>query len=166
MLKKWFSNYFDNLLYIQINASVITLTDILGGTTLSEIPIIALQKDSRGNEIVAAIGADAQAFSHRPDVVVSNPFLHPRLLVANFQTAEKFLRHAVRRVCKSKLFPPSPRVVIHPQEKLEGGLTDIEIRVLRELCLGAGAREVVIYVGSPLLVQGFDFEQIKRQGLA
>jgi len=73
--------------------------------------------------------------------------------------------HAVREVCARKFFAPSPRVAIHPMEKLEGGLTDIELRVFRELCIGAGAIEVVVYVGSPLLTHGFNYTEIKQQGI-
>jgi rod shape-determining protein MreB len=162
MLKKLFAKYVDNLLYIKIASDVLTVTDIISGHTFSQPPYIAVAKSNNGKETIKAIGAEAKALTNQPGIDVSNPFSHPRLLVADFQRAEKILRHALQVTCKNKLFPPSPRVVVHPLEKLEGGLTDIEIRVFRELCAGAGAREVVVYVGTPLLIQGFDFDQVKQ----
>jgi rod shape-determining protein MreB and related proteins len=165
MLKQLFTKYFDNLLYIKISSETLTVTDIITGREFCQSPYIATEKDNKGKEIIKAIGTEAKALSSNPNIEVTNPFLHPRLLIANFQKAEKILRHAAHVICKKKLFPPSPRVVIHPLEKLEGGLTDIEIRVFRELCLGTGAREVVVYVGAPLSVNGFDFEQVKKQGI-
>jgi len=44
-------------------------------------------------------------------------------------------------------------------EKTEGGLTVIEHRALRELAIGAGARDAAIYQGPQLSIH--DFEQLK-----
>lgn len=52
---------------------------------------------------------------------------------------------------------------MHQLEKLEGGLTDIEERVLRELALGMGAREVLIHSGDRLSVRTLTFSDLKRQ---
>jgi len=51
---------------------------------------------------------------------------------------------------KNRFFHPSPITVIHPMEKVEGGLTSIEQRALRELASGAGAHKVFIWVGCEL----------------
>jgi len=45
-----------------------------------------------------------------------------------------------------------PRVLIQPLEMTEGGLSEVEDRLFRELALGAGARKVVIWVGKELSV--------------
>jgi rod shape-determining protein MreB and related proteins len=52
---------------------------------------------------------------------------------------------------------------MHQLEKTEGGLTSIEERVLRELAVGAGAREVVIYLGSKINTNGDSFESVKSR---
>ena len=83
--------------------------------------------------------------------------------MADFQVAEKMLQFAFREEHKS-FFTPSPRVIIHPMEKLEGGLTEIEVKAFRELCIGAGARQVVVYMGDELFLNNIDFEQIKHKG--
>lgn len=79
----------------------------------------------------------------------SQPFSHPRALVGNFTAAEIAIRAAVSDVKGSGFFQ-SVRIVIQPMAKHEGGLTQIESRVLRELALGAGAAKVVVWVGAVL----------------
>jgi rod shape-determining protein MreB len=41
-------------------------------------------------------------------------------------------------------------MVMHQLYLAEGGLCEIEDRILRELALGAGAREVFVWSGEPL----------------
>jgi rod shape-determining protein MreB and related proteins len=165
MLKEFITKYFDNILYIQMWSEMLRVVDVNSGAEFYQPPYIALDKNSKGQFIAKAVGAEAKNLAGTANIEVTNPFAHPRLLIGDFYNAEKILMHAVREVCRKKLFPPSPRVVIHPMEKLEGGLTDIELRVFRELCIGAGAREVVVYVDSPLTIQGFNYEDVKRQGI-
>lgn len=52
---------------------------------------------------------------------------------------------------------------MHQLEKVEGGLTSIEDRVLRELAVGAGAREVVIYVGGKINTSVDSFDSVKSR---
>ena len=44
----------------------------------------------------------------------------------------------------------SVSIVIHPMERIEGGLSQIEERALRELAIGAGASRVAVWVGDAL----------------
>lgn len=80
-------------------------------------------------------------------------FSHPRMLVGKFQEAEMLLGQLLRDAYGKALFPPRPLVVIHPKEVLEGGLTDIEERVLMEMALGAGARRVKVWLGEDLAAE-------------
>ena len=95
------------------------------------------------------------------DVRLVNPFSHPRMFVASFELAEKLLQYGISQLHTSG-FRAAPRVIVHQLEKTEGGLTDIEDRVLRELALGAGAREVVIYLGPRINTQFEHYDDIKR----
>lgn len=88
-----------------------------------------------------AVGARARSI---PGTHV-NPFDHPRLLVHDFAVAEFIVRHAFAQLSQRKYFRPTPVVVVHVTEPLEGGLTEIERRVLREIMEGAGARKVYIW---------------------
>ena len=80
-----------------------------------------------------------------------NPgFTTSRLLVGGFRVAQAALKEAMGRVMGKGLFAGSPSVVIHPLEMIDGGLSEIEDRVFRELALGAGAAKVVVWVGHEL----------------
>jgi rod shape-determining protein MreB and related proteins len=61
---------------------------------------------------------------------------------------EQLLKEAVRRV-NSSVFR-APRVVMHPLGEPQGGLTQIEVRALQEMAMGAGARKAQVWVGRPL----------------
>jgi len=78
------------------------------------------------------------------------PFTTARLLIGQFQAAEKVLKRAVTEMSKSRIFAVSPQVLIQPLEMLEGGLSEVEERVLKEVAIGAGASKVVVWVGHEL----------------
>jgi len=71
------------------------------------------------------------------------------MLVGNFTVAETAVNATLAEVKGSKLFHTT-RVLMHAMERLEGGLTQIERRVLREMALGAGAGKVDIWEGHVL----------------
>jgi rod shape-determining protein MreB len=76
-------------------------------------------------------------------------FSHPRMLVGDFSAAQASLKSLLAEARGSGLIL-STAVVIHPLEKIEGGLSQIEERMLHELAVGAGASKVVVWVGDPL----------------
>lgn len=53
-------------------------------------------------------------------------------------------------VYPKSFFRSNPIVVIHQIYNSEGGLCEIEDRILREAALGAGARQVFVWQGMPL----------------
>lgn len=65
------------------------------------------------------------------------PFSTTRLLVGHFESAERTLKAAVARAGGRSSFLVSPNVLMHPLEMVEGGLSQIEERVLHELAIGA-----------------------------
>ena len=80
----------------------------------------------------------------------ANPaFSSQRKLVDNFAAALQCLKAALSEA-RGSGFVLSTTVVIHPLEKIDGGLTQVEERLLRELAIGAGASKVIVWVGAPL----------------
>ena len=77
-------------------------------------------------------------------------FTTSRLLVGEFRVAEALLKQGLRQVLKSSLISVAPYVVIHPLEMVEGGLSEVEERVLKEVAIGAGATKAVVWVGPQL----------------
>jgi len=78
------------------------------------------------------------------------PFTTARLLIGQFSAAEDLLKRAVKEMSKGGIFAVSPQVLIQPLEMSEGGLSEVEERVLREVAMGAGASKVVVWVGHEL----------------
>ena len=77
-------------------------------------------------------------------------FTTQRLLVGQFSVAERCLRDAIGSIAGKSFIPKYLGIVVHPEEMVDGGLSEVEDRLFRELCLGAGARKVAIWVGGPL----------------
>ena len=83
-------------------------------------------------------------------VIAANPFTSTRLLVGDFNNAEKLLKEILKKLYAGHWLAPSPCIVMHPMEMVEGGLSSVEERVLMELAIGAGGRKVIVWVGKEL----------------
>lgn len=84
------------------------------------------------------------------ELTAREPFSHERMLVGNFTSASDTLKQGLKKLFEGSLFQPSPTIVIQPLEKLEGGVTEIEERALKELALSAGARHALVWTGAEL----------------
>jgi len=141
--------YFKSLLYIQISPQRITLRNPVNGMVISEEPRIAIVDVPK--QRVLGVGPEAGLAIGMPHARVVNPFAHPRTMVSDFSAAEQLLKQYVRRVSAGfNFFRPGPTIVLHLQGSHEGGLTQVEIRAFREMAMGAGGAQVVIYVGPDL----------------
>jgi rod shape-determining protein MreB len=61
-------------------------------------------------------------------------------VIADFTVTEQMLKHFIRKVHNSRLFKPSPRIIIC----VPCGSTQVERRAIRESALGAGASDVYL----------------------
>jgi rod shape-determining protein MreB len=61
-------------------------------------------------------------------------------VIADFTVTEQMLKHFIRKVHNSRLFRPSPRIVIC----VPCGSTQVERRAIRESAIGAGASSVYL----------------------
>jgi len=89
------------------------------------------------------------------------PFERSRLIINDFEAAEKQLRQSVRKVYENSFAPPAPRMVIHPMDLPPDGISSIEIRAFRDLAVSAGAREVKVYTGLAIPIDDFDYKSIQ-----
>jgi rod shape-determining protein MreB len=151
---------FSNDLLFELSENKVSIKAFSSDMSFEDEPYIALE-NTKKSEIVKAIGKEAKSLTS-PNIRVLNPFKHSRSFVADFMCVEKILQHAIYTMHNSKI-RPAPRVIIHQLEKTDGGLTDIEERVLRELALGAGAREVVIYLGCKTNTNIEKFDTVKAR---
>lgn len=118
---------------------------------------------SKGKDEVIAVIKDGGASYQDAGGVTRwvNPFSHPRTIFSDFTVGEKLVRHGLLTMFGSRFTGVSPALgIIHPLEKLEGGLTEIEQRALKELGLAAGFREVRVYTGLELVVRGMTMKNV------
>jgi rod shape-determining protein MreB and related proteins len=135
-------------IYVQLSPERISVRNVKTGETVSEVPELAIDYEPKA--IIVGFGNDARSHSRNSRVNIVNPFAHPRSLVSDFNVGEQLLKHFIARAQKKTIFAASPYVVVHPLIDPEGGFTQVEIRALREMTLGAGASRVVIWTGRAL----------------
>ena len=153
---------FASVLYVQIWADRIKVTDVSNNESFDDSPIVVIQTAQNGVKTISGIGKKASQVL-KPNEVAVNPFSHPRVLFSDFYVGEKLLQHAFNQLSNIKSLRPRPKVIVHPMEKTEGGLTMIEDRAFRELAIGAGAIEVKLYTGNPLSTATLDFDKINDE---
>lgn len=158
MLKHLMSR-FSHTLYVQIWPDNIQLLDLTSGNSVSDEPVLIVEQ-SNGKPLVTF--GQAARLRAKPNSQIHSPFTHPRTLLADFAAAEKLLQLLVKRVSGNAWFTPPPFVIIHPMAKTEGGLTMIEARAFRELALGAGAHDTLLYQGPALSAENFDLQALKQ----
>jgi rod shape-determining protein MreB and related proteins len=152
-----------NKLYVRIHPDSLMVRDVKSGEVVKERPLVAFSEGKKKE--VLAIGEAAAALTGGAGVAVVNPFKHPRTPLSDFAVAETLLKGFVRKVYGNTLFATSPTIVIQLALELEGGITPIEARVLRELALGAGAAKVIAWEGPELSdeqVRNLDFPATGR----
>lgn len=142
-------NPFRNTLYLRLQPDCLHILHVESGRSLSETPALAYQH-SKGRTVALAAGRAAEALRGREGVSVVNGFEHPRTLLADFGIAAQTLRLLLKQILPNGLRLVAPTLVLQPQARLEGGLTQLEIRGLAELLHGAGARRVFIWTGEEL----------------
>lgn len=142
------------LLYVKISPELLTIRNVKTGAQMSEVPELAISTGSAKREVLGfganARAAAATAVDGNQSSEIINPFAHPRSLVSDFTVGQVLLKTFVKHAHRATLFAPSPRIVMHPLGSPAGGFTQIERRALREMALGAGASEVVLWIGREL----------------
>jgi len=82
------------------------------------------------------------------ELAARHPFTTTRLLVGQFREAAALLGEGVGAMGSRGLVRPV--VVLHPMDMVEGGLSEVEERVLVELAKSIGARKVLLHLGPVL----------------
>ena len=144
-------SYLFPILYVRVSPERLTVRNVKSQNTISEIPEVAIRQGSKG--YIAGIGAEASDFKGMPNMVVINPFAHPRSMVSDFTVAEHLLKRFFQKALRSGLYQPSPKVVMHLLGEPQGGFTQVERRAFREMAIGAGASRVALWTGPSLTDQ-------------
>ena len=94
------------------------------------------------------------------ELTSDSAFTTERLLIGNFTVAQTLLKKGLKIVMGKKFF--APVVIMHPIEKIDGGLSQVEDRVLKDLAIVAGAQKVVVWVGDELTDDGV-LQKVKQE---
>jgi len=133
--------FFSNDLSIDLGTAN-TLIYVRGrGIVLNEPSVVAIQTRPDSNQkSIAAVGIDAKRMLGRTPghIEATRPLKDG--VIADFTVTEKMLQHFIRKVHGSRMFKPSPRVLVC----VPYGSTQVERRAIRESAEGAGAREVYL----------------------
>ena len=134
--------YFSSDLAIDLGTAN-TLIYVRGkGIVLDEPSVVAIRQEGgpNGKRTIAAVGLEAKQMLGK--VPGSIEAIRPMKdgVIADFTVTEQMLKQFIRRVHESRLFSPSPRIIIC----VPCGSTQVERRAIRESALGAGASQVFL----------------------
>ena len=82
------------------------------------------------------------------ELTATSSFSTERLLIGNFTVAQTLITKGIKIVMGKKFF--APLILMHPIEKIDGGLSQVEERVLKDLAIMTGAQKVILWVGNEL----------------
>ncbi len=74
-------------------------------------------------------------------------FSSSRLIIGDFEIAETCLRTMIKKLWNSRWGLPQLFALVQVMEKCEGGLSNVEKRVIKEVVERCGAKKVKIYEG-------------------
>ena len=134
------SGYFSTDLAIDLGTAN-TLIWVRGkGIVLNEPSVVAIRQEGgpNGKKVIQQVGLAAKQMLGRTpgNITAIRPMKDG--VIADFTITEQMLKHFIRKVHDSRIFSPSPRIVIC----VPCGSTQVERRAIRESAYGAGARKV------------------------
>jgi rod shape-determining protein MreB and related proteins len=111
------------------------------GIVLNEPSVVAIRHERKGGgRSVVAVGEEAKLMLGRTPQGITAIRPLKDGVIADFTITEKMLQYFINKVHASRLFRPSPRVLIC----VPCGSTQVERRAIKESAAGAGAREVFL----------------------
>jgi rod shape-determining protein MreB len=144
MLFDTFSGILSNDMAIDLGTAN-TLVYVRGkGVILSEPSVVAVKIDIRRGPRIVAVGMDAKKMLGRtPDNINA---IRPMKdgVIADFEVTEAMLKHFIFKIHRRRFFV-KPRIVIC----VPSGITQVEMRAVKEAAMSAGARSVYL-VAEPI----------------
>jgi rod shape-determining protein MreB and related proteins len=112
------------------------------GIVLDEPSVVAIRQEGgpNGKKVIQEVGLAAKQMLGRTpgNITAIRPMKDG--VIADFTVTEQMLKHFIRKVHNSRLFKPSPRIIIC----VPCGSTQVERRAIRESAIGAGASSVYL----------------------
>lgn len=138
----FFRNYFSNDLAIDLGTAN-TLIYMRGkGIVLNEPSVVAIRQEGgpNGKTTIHAVGHTAKQMLGRVPGNINAIRPMKDGVIADFTVTEQMLKQFIRMASPSRLFAPSPRIIIC----VPCGSTQVERHAIKESALAAGASEVYL----------------------
>lgn len=138
----FFRNYFSHDLAIDLGTAN-TLIYMRGkGIVLNEPSVVAIRQEGgpNGKTTIHAVGHTAKQMLGRVPGNINAIRPMKDGVIADFTVTEQMLKQFIRMASPSRLFAPSPRIIIC----VPCGSTQVERRAIKESALAAGASEVYL----------------------
>jgi len=136
----FYNSYFANDLAIDLGTANTLIWARGKGIVLDEPSVVSIRQEGgpNGKKVIQQVGLAAKQMLGRTpgNITVIRPMKDG--VIADFTVTEQMLKQFIRRVHKSNIFTPSPRIVIC----VPCGSTQVERRAIREAAYAAGARRV------------------------
>jgi rod shape-determining protein MreB len=138
MIFDWVSGLFSHDLAIDLGTATTLIYQKGKGIVCCEPSVVAVQKDSRGQKKVLAVGKEAkQMLGRTPGHIQAVRPLRDGV-IADFDITSAMLRYFINRVHPRRALLVKPRIIVC----VPFGITEVEKRAVRESAESAGAREV------------------------
>ena len=135
-------SYLSNDLAIDLGTANTLIYARTKGIVLDEPSVVAIRQEGgpNGKKTITAVGLEAkQMLGKVPgNIEAIRPMKDG--VIADFTVTEQMLKQFIKMVHESRLFSPSPRIIIC----VPCGSTQVERRAIRESALGAGASQVYL----------------------
>ena len=136
----FYNSYFANDLAIDLGTANTLIWARGKGIVLDEPSVVSIRQEGgpNGKKVIQQVGLAAKQMLGRTpgNITVIRPMKDG--VIADFTVTEQMLKQFIRRVHKSNILTPSPRIVIC----VPCGSTQVERRAIREAAYAAGARRV------------------------
>jgi rod shape-determining protein MreB and related proteins len=136
------SRYFNDDLAIDLGTAN-TLIYVRGkGVVLDEPSVVAIRQEGgpNGKKVIQEVGLAAKQMLGRTPGNINAIRPMKDGVIADFTVTEQMLKHFIKKVHNTRLFKPSPRMIIC----VPCGSTQVERRAIRESAIGAGASRVYL----------------------
>jgi rod shape-determining protein MreB and related proteins len=158
----------NDIIYIQIKAKELTLKNVTQAIVYRDIPLLMVRRQGKSFPVLAYGKEVLQMPQPSREAFIVNGFDHPRSIIGDYEAAEKTLTLFLPKVDgrKNKWLPYAPmEVIMHPLEKLDGGLTTAEKRALQDMAFRAKTRKMVrVWEGRELTDQEILNHQFPAEG--
>lgn len=135
-----FSGLRRSAIYVRIQPdwlSILVVREQGKAVEYADIPQVILQRHEKSGSIIKLleVGSSTKTFptNETRGIVRCNGFEHPRVLIEDLDVASETLKVFMSKALKGKRFLRTPRVIMHPLRRLEGGLAHLEVQALLDL---------------------------------